>query len=106
VACDFAGRPIGFISAAKKTERQVRIMLFAVSPQYRDRGVGAQLLTALRMRAGMEGLTSITLEVRMTNIGARKFYRKHGLMETVVLPAYYQDGGEGVRMDGPVQLNI
>jgi ribosomal protein S18 acetylase RimI-like enzyme len=106
VACDFAGRPVGFMSTSRLGDGRARILLFAVSPEYRGKGVGRQLLDSFRIRARMEGVVSITLEVRDTNIKARKFYKLNGFMETTLLPDYYQDGGEGIRMDGPVQLNI
>ncbi|MFA6710323.1 MAG: GNAT family N-acetyltransferase [Candidatus Methanomethylophilaceae archaeon] len=106
VACDFAGKPVGFVSATKLFDGRVRILLFAVRPEYRSKGIGYRLLAALRMKALMEGIRNITLEVRPANEGARRFYRRNGFMETEVLLDYYQDGGDGIRMDGPVQLNI
>jgi len=97
---------VGFMSTSRLGDGRARILLFAVSPEYRGKGVGRQLLDSFRIRARMEGVVSITLEVRDTNIKARKFYKLNGFMETTLLPDYYQDGGEGIRMDGPVQLNI
>ena len=44
VACDVTGRPVGFISATRLEGRKVRIMLFGVLPQYRNMGIGKQLL--------------------------------------------------------------
>lgn len=106
VACDYVGKPVGFICATRLRDNRARIMLFAVQPEYRNKGIGKQLLDSFRMRAMMEGMSAITLEVRTTNVPARKFYRKNGFTETMLLKNYYRDGGEGVRMDGPVQLNI
>ena len=105
VACDLIGKPIGFITSQRMGSRKVRILLFGVSPEYRNRGIGKQLLDAFRMAAMMEGNISITLEVRTTNTGARNFYRRNGFIETDILPQYYRDGGDGVRMSSPVQNN-
>lgn len=105
VACDPMGRPIGFITSQRLGGRKVRILLFGVSPEYRNRGIGKQLLDAFRMAAMLEGNISITLEVRTTNTGARNFYKRNGFMETDILPQYYRDGGDGVRMSSPVQNN-
>ena len=105
VACDFAGHPVGFISCTRIEGRKVRVMLFGVLPQYRGRGIGKQLLDALRMKAMMEGFISITLEVRTSNESARRFYRRNGFMETDILRGFYRDGGDGVRMVAPVQIN-
>ena len=105
VACDITGRPIGFITSDRLGSRKVRILLFGVLPEYRNKGVGRQLLDAFRMRAMMEGYISITLEVRTSNRSARRFYMRNGFMETDILPRYYRDGGDGVRMSAPVQNN-
>ena len=105
VACDITGKPIGFITSDRVGSRKVRILLFGVLPEYRNNGVGKQLLDAFRMRAMMEGYISITLEVRTSNQSARRFYRRNGFVETDILPHYYRDGGDGVRMSAPVQNN-
>ena len=105
VACDMTGRPVGFISATRMEGRKVRIMLFGVLPQYRNMGIGKQLLDMFRMRAMLEGFVSMTLEVRTSNEAARRFYRRNGFMETDILRQFYRDGGDGVRMVAPVQIN-
>ena len=105
VACDITGRPIGFITSDRSGSRKVRILLFGVLPEYRNQGIGKQLLDAFRMRAMMEGYISITLEVRTSNQSARRFYKRNGFVETDILPHYYRDGGDGVRMSALVQIN-
>ena len=105
VACDIMGKPVGFITSERLGSRKVRILLFGVLPEYRGRGIGKQLLDAFRMRAMLEGSISISLEVRTSNQEARRFYRRNGFVETDILPHYYRDGGDGVRMSAPVQNN-
>ena len=105
VACDVTGKPVGFIAGTRVESRKVRIMLFGVLPEYRNRGIGKQLLDAFRMRAMLEGYISIILEVRTSNIEARRFYLRNGFRETDILLRYYRDGGDGVRMAAPVQMN-
>lgn len=105
VACDVTGRIVGFISSTRLEGRRIRIMLFGVLPEYRRSGIGKMLLDALRMRAMLEGQLSITLEVRTSNMDARRFYRRNGFVETDILPHYYRDGGDGVRMTASVQMN-
>ena len=105
VACDVTGKPVGFIAGTRVESRKVRIMLFGVLPEYRNRGIGKQLLDAFRMRAMLEGYISIILEVRTSNIEARRFYLRNGFRETDILLRYYRDGGDGVRMAAPVQIN-
>lgn len=104
VACNVIGKPVGYISTAIVDDWVARILLFAVDPEYRGRGIGAQLLSAFRMKVVMSGVRYITLEVRTENHSARKFYKKNGFTETSVYENYYQDGGAAIRMDGPAQL--
>lgn len=105
VACDVTGKVVGFLSSTKLGGRRARIMLFAVDPANRNMGIGRQLLDAFRMRAMLEGYISIILEVRTSNESARRFYRHNGFTETDILRQYYRDGGDGVRMTAPVQVN-
>ena len=105
VACDVTGKVVGFLSSIKLGGRRARIMLFAVDPANRNMGIGRQLLDAFRMRAMLEGYISIILEVRTSNESARRFYRHNGFTETDILRQYYRDGGDGVRMTAPVQVN-
>ena len=105
VACDITGKPIGFITSERMGSRKVRILLFGVLPEYRNMGIGRQLLDAFRMRAMLEGNISISLEVRTSNQSARRFYKRNGFIETDILPRYYRDGGDGVRMTAAVQNN-
>jgi len=106
VACDYSGRPIGFVSSAKIDPSHARIMMFAVDRDHRSFGVGSGLLIELRHMAVMNGINHISLEVRQSNMRAINFYRRHGFVPTEVLRNYYTDGGDAVKMDLIVQLNI
>lgn len=106
VMCSPDGTVAGFISSVKLDSSTVRIMMFAVDPRFRGRGIGTRLLSALRMRAMMEGMTAIVLEVRTGNERAIAFYRNNGFVPSGVLEGFYNDGGPAVRMIGRVQLNI
>ncbi len=60
-----------------------------VAPGRRGRGVGAALLAALDAVLAAEGVTSLRVEVLVGNDDARRFYRRHGLVEgEVVLYRY------------------
>jgi len=99
VVCDFAGRPIGFLSASKIDGSHARIMMFAVDPLHRSMGLGSKLLIQLKRVAMMNGISHISLEVRPSNMRAINFYKRHGFVPTEVLRKYYNDGGDAVRMD-------
>lgn len=105
VACDPAGRVIGFLTSSRAEGYSARIMMFAVSGMYRSRGTGSMLLNEFRRRCMMSGVRTMLLEVRTSNAAARRFYRRNGFMETEILNEYYTDGGQGLRMVAPVLLN-
>lgn len=49
-----------------------------VVPDYRDRGVGGELLTAVERRLADRGADVVALETLADNADARRFYRRHG----------------------------
>ena len=106
VACDYSGRPMGFISSSKIDMSHVRIMMFAVDPGRRSSGIGSRLLAELKHIAMMNGIAHVSLEVRLSNLRAINFYRRHGFVPTETLNNYYTDGGDAVKMDLMLQLNI
>jgi ribosomal-protein-alanine N-acetyltransferase len=65
------------------------LLLFAVRPEYRRRGIGSGLLDWLENTAITAGIELIFLEARVTNTAARAFYAAHDYRELVVLPRYY-----------------
>jgi ribosomal-protein-alanine N-acetyltransferase len=106
VACDFAGRPLGFISSATLDASHARIMMFAVDRDHRSMGLGSMLLSKLERTAMMNGIRCISLEVRPSNMRAISLYKRHGFVPTEVLRNYYNDGGDALKMDAVLQLNI
>ena len=106
VVCDYSGRPVGFLSSSKIDDNHARIMMFAVDPGFRSMGLGSELLMKLKHVAMMNGIKHISLEVRPSNMRAITFYRRHGFVPTEILRKYYNDGGDAMRMDLLLQLNI
>lgn len=66
----------------------------AVHPEYRGMGLGNAIMEALIMEAKKNGITAMTLEVRMSNMAAINLYKKYGFIEEAVRKKYYQDTGE------------
>ncbi len=66
----------------------------AVNPAFRRRGIGQQILQELIRRAVQNGINRMTLEVRPSNIAARKLYHKFGFVEKGLRKRYYQDNNE------------
>ncbi|MFA6668400.1 MAG: N-acetyltransferase [Candidatus Methanomethylophilaceae archaeon] len=106
VAVDIFDRPIGYISSVRLRDGWARIMMLAVDEGHRGKGVGSDLLQRFRAESARSGITAITLEVKKENERAIRFYEKNGFRRTRVLPRFYADGSDGVRMDSPAHLYI
>jgi ribosomal-protein-alanine N-acetyltransferase len=66
----------------------------AVHPEFRSAGLGTRLIESLIDTAKREGISSLTLEVRKSNIIAQNLYRKFGFEECGIRRSYYADNGE------------
>ena len=67
----------------------------AVSPDYRRRGIGSKLIEdLLRQSHERFGLTSYTLEVRISNLDAVKLYSRFGFKYAGKRKGYYTDTNE------------
>jgi [ribosomal protein S18]-alanine N-acetyltransferase len=73
---------------------EAHITTFAVDPRWRRRGVGEWMLLALLDRAVERGAREATLEVRLSNMPARRLYEKYGFRPVGIRPRYYSDNGE------------
>jgi ribosomal-protein-alanine N-acetyltransferase len=66
----------------------------AVHPEFRGIGAGDMIVEALIEVCKLEGINSMTLEVRASNATAQKLYKKHGFIEEGVRKNYYTDTKE------------
>jgi len=73
---------------------EAHITTFAVDPAWRRQRVGETLLMALLDLAIARHAREATLEVRLSNLAARRLYEKYGFRPVGVRPRYYSDNGE------------
>lgn len=73
---------------------EVDIHNIAVHRQFRRRGLGRILLHQVVARAQRRSSLRVTLEVRISNISARKLYESLGFAITGLRKGYYSDNGE------------
>lgn len=66
----------------------------AVHPDYRGRRIGFLLMLEMIHRAVSLGAKKMTLEVRKSNVVARRLYSRLGFVERGVRKRYYSDNGE------------
>ena len=79
-------------------EERAHLSLLAVRPDYQRRGVARRMLEWLTESALTAGIASVHLELRETNLGARRFYLNQGFAEAARVPGYYRGAETAVRM--------
>ena len=73
---------------------EAHITTFAVDPPWRRRRLGERLLLAMLDLAIERGAREATLEVRLSNLAARRLYEKYGFRPVGIRPRYYSDDNE------------
>jgi ribosomal-protein-alanine N-acetyltransferase len=73
---------------------EAHITTFAVDPRFRRRRIGERLLLALLDLALNRRAREATLEVRLSNLPARRLYEKYGFRPVGIRPRYYSDNNE------------
>ena len=73
---------------------EAHVTTFAVHPRYRRRRIGERLLLAMIEVSADRQAREATLEVRLSNIAARRLYEKYGFRPVGLRPRYYSDDGE------------
>ena len=73
---------------------EAQISIIALHPDQQGRGLGTLLLLHILADVAGQGATEATLEVRRSNIVARKLYTAHGFLEVGLRQGYYKDTGE------------
>lgn len=84
---------VGFVIARRATP-EWEIENVVVAREERRRGVGIKLIVALLRKAQSGGATSVLLEVRESNLGARRLYEKLGFSQQGRRNSYYKDPEE------------
>jgi [ribosomal protein S18]-alanine N-acetyltransferase len=89
-AAEEASELCGFVCAnAVAGEWEIENMV--VAAEFLRRGIANELLRALIQRAENEAASAILLEVRESNLPARRLYEKNGFREVGRRRVYYRD---------------
>ncbi len=82
----------------KYHDAEAHLLLLAVDPTARRRGLGAALVAWLEASAQVAGIGTVCLEARASNGGARAFYRQLGYREIQQVEGYYSGREASVRL--------
>ena len=93
--------PVAGFALTRAIVDEEELLLFAVLPQYRRKGLGATLLAEVIARARSRGVSRMFLEMRRNN-PAGKLYTGFGFQNIGVRPGYYRTAG-GQRLDALTQ---
>ena len=93
MVCELDNEVVGFmIYELHKT--RLHIINLAVHPEYRRRGVGAQMTDKLVSKLSRQRRDKILLEIRETNLPAQLFFKEAGFRAVSVLRDFYDDTTE------------
>jgi len=73
---------------------EAHITTFAIHPRWRRQRIGERLLLAFLDLAIDRSAHEATLEVRLSNLPARRLYEKYGFRPVGLRPRYYSDDNE------------
>ncbi len=82
------GKLIGYVGS-QSVAPEADVMNLAVAPEWRNKGIGRALMTALIAQLHSRGITALFLEVRVGNTPAQNLYQSLGFVEAGRRPKYY-----------------
>jgi len=89
---------VGFIITTITSNGFANIVTIDIAPEFRRRGFGSNLISAVKLILQELDIKKISLQVSVNNESAIEFYLKHGFEIISILPSYYP-GSDGYQMD-------
>ena len=88
----------GFIAGLIVYETEARILMLAVDPNFRRKGIGGSLMGHFIELCNTRGVRRIYLEVRVSNTNAVEFYLRYGFSKGSTYHGFYEDGEDALVM--------
>jgi ribosomal-protein-alanine N-acetyltransferase len=79
-------------------DKEAQVLSLAVHPRDRGKGLGHYLLKKMIEKAVSKGVRYIWLEVRPSNLAAKRLYQKLGFVEAYRRPRYYSNTEDAIVM--------
>jgi ribosomal-protein-alanine N-acetyltransferase len=97
VVARLAGRLVGY-GGMIYMDGAAHITNVAVDVAMRRRGIATEIMLELSWEARRAGMTSLTLEVRESNVSAQSLYRRFGFAPVGVRAKYYENRDDAIVM--------
>lgn len=91
------GKLVGFLLLHFINDES-HILKFGILPEYRSRGVGRHLISYVLRDLYSNACRWVTLEVRKSNLVAKKLYESLGFTEVGIREGYYTDNNEDAQI--------
>jgi len=102
-AYDAAGVFIGY-AGALVVDGDMQILKIGTAREHQREGIATQLLAHVAEDARALGAQKASLEVRVSNVGAIRFYENLGFESLGRRPRYYSDREDAFILEGPLPL--
>lgn len=93
-----SGKIIGFLFGVLQFPKEARILVLAIDKNYRNKKIGSFILKEFIDRAILKDARIISLEVKVQNEKAIRFYQRFGFEISHLIEHYYKDGGDAYLM--------
>ncbi len=98
LVAEVGGSVVGYVVGYQLIENEGRIFSIAVKNEYKNCGIGTQLVYAIFNVFYRSAFQYVSLEVRASNTGAQKLYRRLGFVPCWIEEGYYSDNEDGIIM--------
>lgn len=78
---------------------ETELHLIATLHEYRQQGIGSQLLNTMFQAVAQQQVVRILLEVRQSNLVAQTFYQRHGFTVCGIRKRYYEGLEDALLME-------
>jgi ribosomal-protein-alanine N-acetyltransferase len=93
-----AGDMVGFVLVMKNDDGTAHITTVGVAPEHRRRGIAERLIEHVDAALKQRGLSTVVLEVRVSNFAAQNLYKRAGFSTVQRMQRYYHNGEDGFLM--------
>jgi ribosomal-protein-alanine N-acetyltransferase len=93
-----AGDMVGFVLLIRNDDGTAHITTVGVAPEHRRRGIAERLIEQVDAAMKERGISTVVLEVRVSNFPAQNLYRRAGYSIVQRMQRYYHNGEDGFLM--------